>query len=74
MAYSRIRSVLLQVIGFPSSCGLLFKIPHSEEDSELHIQCNHQGVGFHLLQVWQALLVPLRQQTLNSRYSSTSGR
>ena len=26
-----------------------FEIPDSEEDSQLHIQCNHQRVGFHLL-------------------------
>ena len=59
MAYSGIRSVLPQVIGFPSSCQLLFEIPNSEEDSQLHIQRNNQRVGFHFLQVWQALPIPL---------------
>ena len=42
MAYTRIRSVLPQVIGFPNSCRLLFKILNCEEDSQLYIQCNHQ--------------------------------
>ena len=59
MAYSGIRSILPQVIGFPSSHRLLFEIPNSEEDSQLYIQHNHQRVGLHFLRVWQALLIPL---------------
>ena len=64
MAYTRIGSVLPQVIGFPSSCRLLFEIPNCEEDSQLHIQRNHQRVGLHLFWVWQAVLIPLWQWTL----------
>ena len=79
MAYTMIRSVLPQVIGFPSSCQLLFEIPNCEEDSQLHIQAQSSKSWTpsslsKASPTYSTQTMDLAILAKNSGYSSTSGK